>query len=150
MNKAFFVRKEDRNPQWIVVDAAGKTLGRLASSIAMMLRGKTKPDFTPHTDTGDYVVVINAKDVFLSGKKMDQKIYVTYSGWIGGKKEFTPRQAMQKDPAYVITHAVKGMMPKTKLGRQQLRKLLVYPDAQHPHQAQINTQEQRNKLNKSK
>ncbi len=137
MNKAFLVRPQDRNPRWIVIDAAGKTLGRLASGIAMMLRGKNKPNFTPHTDTGDYVVVVNAEKIFLSGKKMDQKIYTTYSGWIGGKKELTARAVMQKDPTRIITHAVKGMMPKTKLGRQQLRKLLVYAGPEHPHRAQV-------------
>lgn len=138
MNKTFFVRKEDRSPRWIVVDAAGKTLGRLATGIAMTLRGKNKANFTPHTDTGDYVVVINAEKVFLSGKKLDNKIYTTYSGWIGGKKEVTARTVLEKNPTHLITHAVKGMMPKTKLGRQQMRKLLVYAGAEHPHQAQIN------------
>ena len=137
MNKTFFVRKEDRAPAWVVVDAAGKTLGRLASGIAMKLRGKDKANFTPHTDTGDYVVVINAEKVFLSGKKLDNKIYTTYSGWIGGKKELTARTMLQKDPTHIITHAVKGMMPKTKLGRQQLRKLLVYAGPEHPHKAQV-------------
>jgi len=137
MNKAFYVRKEDRNPQWHVVDAAGQTLGRLSTGIADKLRGKDKPSYTPHTDTGDYVVVINAEKIVLSGDKLEQKTYVRYSGWIGGRKETTVRDMLKKHPTYIVEHAVKGMLPKNKLARQQIKKLKVYVGSEHPHKAQI-------------
>jgi large subunit ribosomal protein L13 len=139
MNKLFFLRKEDRSPRWRVVDAEGKILGRLASEIADMLRGKDKAIYTPHTDGGDYVVVINAEKVVLSGNKMDTKIYQTYSGWIGGLKEKTPKQILAKHPDRIIEHAVKGMLPKTKMGRAVVRKLKIYAGSEHPHKAQVNT-----------
>ena len=122
--------------KWYVVDATGYTLGRLASEIAKVLRGKNKPTFTPHIDTGDYVVVVNADKITVSGKKMDQKIYYNHSGWVGGLKETTLREMMNKHPERVIEHAVKGMLPKGPLGREMYTKLHVYVGAEHKHEAQ--------------
>ena len=140
MNRAFYLRNEDKQPRWVLVDAAGKTLGRLATDIAMTLRGKKNPGYTPHADSGDYVVVINAEKVFLSGDKMEQKIYTSYSGWIGGLKEVTAKTMLKKHPTFLIEHAVKGMMPKdSSLARKQLRKLKIYAGSEHPHKAQIGT-----------
>lgn len=121
---------------WVLVDADGATLGRLATQVAMILRGKNKPQYTPHTDTGDFVVVINADKVRLSGNKADSKEYWRYSGWLGGLKTESYKEAMEKHPERVIEHAVKGMLPKTTLGRQQFRKLHVYAGPEHPHTAQ--------------
>ena len=137
MNRSFTLRKEDRNPQWRVVDAKGKILGRLATQIADMLRGKDKPTYTPHTDSGDYVVVINAEKVLLSGSKLKDKEYVSYSGWIGGKKVKTAREIMEKHPTRIIEYAVFGMLPKNKLNREIIKKLKVYAGEEHPHKAQI-------------
>ncbi|MBA3954532.1 50S ribosomal protein L13 [Candidatus Dependentiae bacterium] len=137
MNKAYFLRKEDQSPRWRVIDAQDQIVGRLATQIADALRGKDRANYTPHSDAGDYVVVLNAKGLKLSGNKMDQKIYETYSGWIGNKKYITAKQKMAKNPAEIIELAVKGMLPKTKLARQLLRKLRVYVGAEHPHAAQI-------------
>lgn len=137
INRAFYLRVEDRKPQWILVDAADKTLGRLSTEIARVLTGKTHPWYTPHTDSGDYVVVINAERVHLSGDKMAQKIYQRYSGWVGGLKETTAAAMLKKHPTYLIEHAVKGMLPKNKLARKQIRKLKVYAGDQHPHAAQL-------------
>jgi len=139
-NKTFFLRKEDRKPQWIVIDAKDQILGRLATGIADKLRGKDKVHFTPHTDGGDYVIVINAKDVKLTGKKMTDKQYVSYSGWISGKKIRTPEEILAKHPTELVELAVKRMLPKNKLSRQLIKKLLIYPDAKHPHTAQVSTQ----------
>jgi large subunit ribosomal protein L13 len=122
--------------KWYVVDAKGKTLGRLASEVAALLRGKHKPEYTPHVDTGDFVIVINAKDVQLSGKKMSKKIYYRHSGWPGGLKMTTAAEMRDKRPERMIELAVKGMLPRTSLGRRQLRKLKVYAGPEHPHQAQ--------------
>ncbi|MGB9713147.1 MAG: 50S ribosomal protein L13 [Dissulfurimicrobium sp.] len=122
--------------KWYVVDAGGQPLGRLASQIAMRLRGKHKATFTPHLDTGDFVIVINAAKVKLTGKKMDKKIYVRHSGYMGGLKEITARQMIDKKPEEVIRLAVKRMLPKTRLGNSQLKKLKVYKGHEHPHQAQ--------------
>lgn len=137
MNRAFRLRVEDRKPQWILVDAEGKTLGRLASEIAMVLMGKNKPNYTPHTDSGDYVVVINAEKVYMSGDKFDQKIYTSYSGWIGGLKEVNAKNMLKKHPTFLIEHAVKGMLPKNKLASKQLFKLKLYAGTEHPHKAQL-------------
>jgi large subunit ribosomal protein L13 len=137
MNKAFYMRKEDRCPQWHLVDAAGQTLGRLATDIAQRLRGKDKPVYTPHTDAGDYVVVINAEKIVLSGDKMEQKMYVRHSGWMGGKKETSARHMLEKHPTFIVEHAVKGMLPKNKLARQQIKKLKVYVGSKHPHTSHI-------------
>lgn len=122
--------------KWWLIDAKGKTLGRLASQIAKILRGKHKPEFTPHSDVGDFVVVINAAEVKLTGKKLLQKKYYKYSGYPGGLKEFTAKQMLERHPEYLLFHAVKGMMPKNRLARKQLKKLKIYPGPEHPHQAQ--------------
>ena len=122
--------------KWYVVDAADKTLGRLASEVAKVLRGKNKPIFTPHMDTGDYVIIVNADKVKVTGKKMDQKIYYHHSGYVGGLKETTLREMMAKKPEKAVEHAVKGMLPKGPLGRQMNTKLHVYAGAEHPHAAQ--------------
>ena len=122
--------------KWYVVDAEGKTLGRLASEVANVLRGKNKPTYTPHIDTGDYVIVVNAERIQVTGKKLDQKIYYHHSEYVGGMKEATLREMMQKKPEFVITHAVKGMLPKGPLGRQMLKKLHVYAGPEHNHAAQ--------------
>ena len=122
--------------KWYVVDAEGKTLGRLASEVANVLRGKNKPTYTPHIDTGDYVIVVNAEKIQITGKKLDQKIYYHHSEYVGGMKEATLREMMQKKPEFVITHAVKGMLPKGPLGRQMLKKLHVYAGPEHNHAAQ--------------
>ena len=122
--------------KWYVVDAEGKTLGRLASEVANVLRGKNKPTYTPHIDTGDYVIVVNAEKIQVTGKKLDQKIYYHHSEYVGGMKEATLREMMRKKPEFVITHAVKGMLPKGPLGRQMLKKLHVYAGPEHNHAAQ--------------
>jgi large subunit ribosomal protein L13 len=119
-----------------VVDARGQVLGRLASRIAMVLRGKTKAVFTPHLDTGDFVVVVNAEQVLLTGRKLDQKNYYRHSGYPGGLKTTTARQMLQKKPEQLLRHAVRGMLPKNSLGRQLLKKLKIYAGGEHPHQAQ--------------
>ena len=122
--------------KWYVVDATDKTLGRLASEVAMVLRGKRKPIYTPHVDCGDYVIVINAEKIRTTGKKLDQKIYYSHSDYPGGMRETTLREMLAKKPADVITFAVKGMLPKGPLGRSMLSKLHVYAGAEHPHAAQ--------------
>lgn len=140
MNKAFFLRKEDSNPQWRLIDAKGKVLGRLATEIAVILRGKDQVEFTPHTHSGDYVVVINAAHIVLTGNKLEDKEYVTYSGWQGGKKVKTAREIMMKKPTELLKKAVQRMMPtvhKSALSRETFKKLKIYADDQHPHAAQI-------------
>ena len=137
MNKAFFLRKEDRSPKWRIIDAENKILGRLATEIAEILRGKDKPFYTPHTDCGDYVVVINAEKVALTGKKYTDKIYDRYTGYIGGYKETTVREMLQKHPTHLVQHAVEGMLPKNRLNRQIIKKLKVYAGSEHPHKAQV-------------
>ncbi len=122
--------------KWYVVDASGKTLGRLASQIAIRLRGKHKPIFTPHLDTGDFIIVINAEKIRLTGKKLDQKKYYRHSGYMGGLKTRTAKQMLEKKPEDVIRLAVKRMLPKNRLGRKQLKKLKIYSGPNHPHQAQ--------------
>lgn len=134
--KSFMASPSTVERKWYVVDAEGKTLGRLASEIANVLRGKNKPIYTPHIDTGDYVIVVNAEKVKVTGKKLDQKIYYHHSEYVGGMKETTLREMMQKKPEFVITHAVKGMLPKGPLGRQMLKKLHVYVGPEHNHAAQ--------------
>ena len=119
-----------------VVDAQGQTLGRLASEVAKVLRGKNKPIYTPHMDCGDYVVIVNADKIVVTGKKLDQKIYYHHSGFVGGMKETTLREMLQKKPEQVVELAVKGMLPKGPLGRQMNTKLHVYAGAEHPHAAQ--------------
>ena len=122
--------------KWYVVDATGMTLGRLASEVAKVLRGKNKAIFTPHIDTGDYLIVINAAKVKLTVKKMDQKIYYHHSDYVGGMKEATLREKLDKKPEEVIEHAVKGMLPKGPLGREMYKKLFVYAGPEHKHAAQ--------------
>ena len=122
--------------KWYVVDATGLTLGRLASEVAKVLRGKNKPTFTPHIDTGDYVIVVNAEKIAVTGKKLDQKMYYHHSDYVGGMKETTLREMMAKKPERVIELAVKGMLPKGPLGRQMYTKLHVYAGAEHDHAAQ--------------
>jgi large subunit ribosomal protein L13 len=129
--------KRSDNPQkWYVVDATGAVLGRLATQVAQRLRGKHNPHFTPHVDTGDWVIVINADKISLSGRKMDQKVYYRHSGYIGGLKEITAKDLLGKKPEALVRNAVKGMLPKNKLGRQLFKKLKVYAGDAHPHEAQ--------------
>jgi large subunit ribosomal protein L13 len=134
--KTPLVKKENIHPKWHLVDAEGKTLGRLATRVAILLRGKNKPIFAPHQDTGDFVVVVNAKKVSLTGKKWKEKIYVHHSGYPGGLKMASAEKIAQKKPERLITMAVQGMLPKNKLGRKLIKKLKVYPGDAHPHQAQ--------------
>ena len=134
--KSFMASPSTVERKWYVVDAEGKTLERLASEVANVLRGKNKPTYTPHIDTGDYVIVVNAEKIQVTGKKLDQKIYYHHSEYVGGMKEATLREMMQKKPEFVITHAVKGMLPKGPLGRQMLKKLHVYAGPEHNHAAQ--------------
>lgn len=122
--------------KWYVVDATGYTLGRLASEIAKVLRGKNKPTFTPHIDTGDYVIVVNADKIKVTGKKLEQKLYYRHSDYVGGFKSTTLKEMLNKKPEMVIELAVKGMLPKGPLGRQMLKKLSVYAGPEHPHAAQ--------------
>ena len=122
--------------KWYVVDAEGCTLGRLASGVASVLRGKNKPQFTPHVDTGDYVIIVNADKIKVSGKKMDQKIYYNHSDYVGGMKETTLKEMMAKKPEKVVELAVKGMLPKGPLGREMYTKLFVYAGSEHKHAAQ--------------
>lgn len=122
--------------KWYVVDATGYTLGRLASEVAKVLRGKNKPVFTPHIDTGDYVVIVNAEKIKVTGKKLDQKIYYHHSEYVGGMKETTLREMLAKKPEKVVELAVKGMLPKGPLGRQMYKKLFVYAGPEHKHAAQ--------------
>lgn len=122
--------------KWYVVDAEGMTLGRLASEIAKVLRGKNKAIFTPHVDTGDYVIVVNAEKIAVTGKKLDQKIYYSHSDYVGGLKETSLKEMLVKHPERVIEHAVKGMLPKGPLGREMYTKLFVYAGAEHKHEAQ--------------
>lgn len=133
---SYMASPETIERKWYVVDAAGCTLGRLSSEIAKVLRGKNKPVFTPHIDTGDYVIVINAEKIKVSGKKLDQKIYYHHSDYVGGMKETTLKEMLAKKPEKVIELAVKGMLPKGPLGRSMYTKLHVYAGAEHGHEAQ--------------
>ena len=134
--KTYMANPDKIERKWYVVDAEGQTLGRLSAEIAKVLRGKNKPVFTPHIDTGDYVVVVNAAKVKVTGKKLDQKVYYHHSDYVGGMKETTLREMMAKKPEAVIEMAVKGMLPKGPLGREMMTKLHVYAGAEHPHAAQ--------------
>ena len=122
--------------KWYVVDAEGQTLGRLASEVAKVLRGKNKPTYTPYLDTGDYVIVINADKIRVSGNKLNDKVYYRHSEYIGGFKSETLKEKLEKNPTFVVAHAVKGMLPKGPLGRQMYKKLFVYAGPDHKHQAQ--------------
>lgn len=142
MNKAFYLRKEDRNPQWRLIDAEGAILGRLATQIANALRGKDKPYYTPHDDAGDYVVVINADKIKLTGDKWEGKEYARYTGWIGGYRVTKAKDLLIKHPTQLIELAVRGMLPKNKLNREIIKKLKVYAGPEHPHKAQVETSKQ--------
>ena len=134
--KSFMASPSNIERKWYVVDATGHTLGRLSSEIASILRGKNKPTYTPHIDTGDYIVVVNAEKINVTGKKLDQKIYYHHSDYVGGMKETTLREKMAKKPEQVVELAVKGMLPKGPLGRQMYTKLFVYAGPEHKHAAQ--------------
>ena len=134
--KTFMANPAKIERKWYVVDATGMTLGRLASEVAKILRGKNKPVFTPHEDTGDYVIITNAEHIKVTGKKLDQKVYYHHSDYVGGMKETTLREMLNKKPEKVIELAVKGMLPKGPLGRQMMTKLHVYAGAEHDHQDQ--------------
>jgi len=136
--KTYFPKEEDiAKKDWYVVDADGEVLGRLAAKIAVILRGKNKPTFTPHVDMGDFIIVVNAEKIKLTGRKLDQKTYAHYSGYVGGLKVTNARTMLVKKPEDLITLAVKGMLPKNILGRQLLSKLKVYKGSEHPHKAQM-------------
>ncbi|MCM8820416.1 MAG: 50S ribosomal protein L13 [Candidatus Omnitrophica bacterium] len=136
MTRTAIAKKQDIEKRWYLIDATDKTLGRLASEVAKILMGKNKPIWTPNVDTGDFVVVINAEKVKVTGRKLDEKIYYRHSGYLGGLKKETLRSLMNRKPETVIMLAVRGMLPKTKLGDRVIKKLKVYRGNQHPHQAQ--------------
>lgn len=141
--KTYSTKIGDIQRQWHLVDAQSQTLGRLATRLASLLKGKGKAIVTPHLDIGDFVVVINAAQVRVTGKKAQQKLYRRHSGYPGGFREFTFEEMMARDPTKVIIHAVKGMLPKNALGKAMLRKLKVYPGPEHPHQAQIKSEKEK-------
>lgn len=132
----YSARETDRSDKWYLVDADGVILGRMASEIAARLRGKRNPLYTPHADTGDSVVVVNAEKIALTGRKWDQKVYYHHTGYVGGIKAITARKLLEKKPEDLVVHAVRGMLPKNKLGRALLKKLKVYAGPEHPHSAQ--------------
>lgn len=134
--KTKFANKETHQAEWFVVDASGQTVGRLCAKIATVLRGKHKPTYTPHADAGDFVIVLNAEKVVFTGDKLDQKVYLDFSGYPGGQKQQTARVLMNRHPERIIERAVKGMLPKNKLGRAMYKKLHVYAGGSHPHTAQ--------------
>lgn len=134
--KTVSAKKEQVSRKWYVIDAEGQVVGRICSKIATVLRGKHRPDYTPHVDTGDYVIVINADKVILTGDKMNQKEYISYSLYPGGQKRVTAKEVMSKHPVRIIENAVKGMLPKTKLGNAMIKKLFVYAGPDHKHAAQ--------------
>lgn len=136
MRTTFMANSGNITRKWYVVDAEGKTLGRLAAGVAEILRGKNKVTFTPHVDTGDYVIVINADKVVLTGKKEQTNVYFHYTGYVGGDRYMKAGDALQQKPVWVVEHAIRGMLPKNKLGDQMFRKLHVYAGAEHPHAAQ--------------
>ena len=137
MNRAFNLRKEIHAPKWHLIDAKDQVVGRIATQIANILRGKDDVFYTPHCDSGDYVVVINVDKIVFTGDKMEDKEYVWYTGWIGGQKRLTAKQIMKRFPDRILQHAVKGMLPKTTLASNQLKKLKIYAGDTHPHAAQI-------------
>jgi large subunit ribosomal protein L13 len=134
--KSFMARPREVERKWLLIDAEGQTLGRLATEIARLLRGKDKPQYTPHVDTGDFVVVVNAEKVVVTGKKTEQKVYYRHSGYPGGLKTTSYEEMLERKPTEILRRAIKGMMPKTRLGRQQLKKLKIYAGPEHPHEAQ--------------
>ena len=134
--KTYMANPDKLEKKWYVVDASGQTLGRLASEVAKILRGKNKPEFTPFVDTGDYVIIVNAEKIAVTGKKLSQKIYYRHSDYVGGMKETTLKEMLDRHPERVLELAVKGMLPKGPLGREMYQKLHVYTGAEHPHAAQ--------------
>ncbi len=135
--KTYMAKPLEVERKWYVIDASGQTLGRLASEVASILRGKHKPIYTPHVDTGDFVIVINADKIILTGNKLDQKMYRRHSGYPGGLKEMTYRNLLDKKPEKAVEAAIKGMLPHNRLGRKMFTKLKVYRGSEHPHQAQM-------------
>ena len=135
-NVTYSAKKGEVESKWYIIDAANKPLGRVATEAAKLLRGKHKPTFTPNIDTGDHVIIINAKDVILTGNKMDQKVYRHHSGYIGGMKETTARVMMDKNPENAMMLAIKGMLPKNSLGRQMIKKVRIYAGSEHENVAQ--------------
>ena len=136
MKNSYMQKKEEVVRNWYVIDAEGKNLGRIATEAATLLRGKHKPTFTPHVDCGDFVIIVNASQVNLTGNKLDDKIYYNHSGYTGGLRERTAREMKEKYPVEMVERAVKGMLPKGRLGRQMYKKLFVYAESEHPHMAQ--------------
>jgi large subunit ribosomal protein L13 len=136
MQKTWNAKPGELERRWYLVDAEGKTLGRLATQIADMLRGKGKPQYTPHVDSGDFVVVVNAEKIAVTGKKLDQKMYHRHSGYPGGLRSRPLRQQLERRPTEVLRKAVKGMLPRNRLARQQINKLKIYAGPEHPHEAQ--------------
>ena len=136
MNKTYVLKQNDVQREWVIVDAANQNLGRLSTQIAQLLRGKHKPTFQPGLDTGDFVIIINAEKITVTGGKMEEKEYYDYSGFPGGLRITSLRDQLAKHPDRVLTHAVKGMLPHNRLGRQLIKKLKVYAGPEHPHQAQ--------------
>lgn len=136
MRTTYIAKAADVERKWYVVDASGKTLGRLASEVAKVLRGKHKPVYTPFLDTGDYVIIVNAEKVVVTGKKAEQKTYVHHTGYAGGLKEISYKRMMETKPEEILKHAVKGMLPKNTLGRKMFKKLHVYAGPEHEHAAQ--------------
>ena len=137
--KTYTAKPREIEQTWYLVDAEGRTLGRLATQIAELLRGKGKPQYTPHIDTGDFVVVVNAEKIAVTGKKLEEKMYYRHSGYPGGLRERTLREQLERQPTEVLRKAVKGMLPRNKLGRAQLTKLKIYAGPEHPHEAQAPT-----------
>jgi large subunit ribosomal protein L13 len=134
--RTYVAKPDDRQRDWVIVDASGQTLGRLATQIADVLRGKRKPEYTPHIDTGDFVIVINAEKISVTGKKLTDKLYRRHSGYPGGLKTRTLQEQLDRRPEEVIRHAVKGMLPRNRLARRQITKLKIYAGPEHPHVAQ--------------
>jgi len=134
--KTYMAKFEPEKRKWYLIDAKGKVLGRVATEAARILRGKNKPTFTPHVDCGDFVIVVNAKHIKLTGKKWEQKKYYRHSGYMGGLKEVKAVDVLKEHPERLVVHAVKGMLPKNRLGNRLITKLKVYPEAEHPHKAQ--------------
>ncbi|MCH8109529.1 MAG: 50S ribosomal protein L13 [Chloroflexi bacterium] len=140
--KPYQTRASELNPAWHVIDADGKTLGRLSSEIAVLLQGKHKPIYVPYLNTGDYVIVINAEKIRVTGKKLEQKMYYRHSGYHGGLKEETLTQVLKKKPTRVLQHSIKGMLPKNAMGRRMLSRLKLYVGDKHPHEAQVKASQQ--------
>ena len=143
MNKSFVLRKEDRKPDWRIVDATDKVLGRLSTEIADALRGKDKPEYTPHTDSGDYIIVINCEKVRLTGNKWKDKLYSRFSGYRSGLKQINAETLFKKDPTAIIRKSVKGMLPKNRLNAQIIKKLKIYVGSEHPHKAQVGSEDKK-------